>query len=1209
MYLKRMELQGFKSFAAKTMFEFGPGITAVVGPNGSGKSNVAESIRWVLGEQSARNVRARRLEDIIFSGSSQKAAVGMAEVSITMDNSEGWLPVDYAEVVVTRRAFRSGESEYLINRNKVRLRDVMDLFMRARVGQNSYAFMSQGLVDEVLVMRPDDRRRLLEEAADVRILRARLDEARDRLAATRENLERVNLLLDEIGPRLTQLERQATRAIEHGKLARELHDTLRELYTRQWTIAQAALVSARTAFETREQQLDVAQQEAKACEDGLATLSPAVEEREKDLAARRARHRSLSDQVHALEQRLALDKERREGQSRRRVEIETELASLREERSDLQRSITADHERALTVVPEIEDARSLIATRRQELNTLEQEQASLRRRIADSEDIVNRARRGINEADAALKRLSDEEARAQGETSRRASRKREIIDQFLSVRREARDLRDLLWGLDRDINDAEQERIGLSSMVESSRNDLRALENENLALETNLNQLRAREDLLRRLQNAQEGVDAGARFLLGDENTSDSVTEGLIGLVRDIVRVPPGLERAIEAGLAENLQALVFENLPVALAALEMLEQREQGRALVYPIDLIKPAPPLNILREKGVIGVAARLVRCENRFRPLVDALLGRVIVVESVAFAQQVLKRGLGSVVTMDGYHLRVNGSISGGVAKAASESFSRQRELDELPEQIANLASHVETMGYRLLRERESLEGSSRALSQVEPALQKLRDERNRRQNALSGLTGRQIVIRSEVRTLRQELRRGDQDTDWRGRRARFVQERERLEAEVKEADAALARDRQALQAVAGHRNRAIEAVSEAAAAQADLEGEARSLTRQVEMVQASLQRVEQRIKGREDSLKAIDAELRELGQRDDGEAVGLEAQREELDTLTRDLEPAEGELAHLAARERTMRDQLATARTRLLEAERHFLETDSALKLRGEELEALRELILAEGFQIQGSGIAAAPAPAPAPQPEEQVAEQTGLPPIRGAADVDVETLRARVTSLRNRIRQLGPVNEQAQADYGESKERFDFLKGQVDDLQGSEQTLLVAIDELEGNIRERLTETFIQVDAQFRKNFESFFNGGNAKLVLTNVDDMANTGIDISAQPPGKRVNTLAMLSGGERTLTSLALLMALLEANPSPVCVLDEVDAALDETNVGRFVEGIKTMAQRTQFIIVTHNPRTVEAADAIYGVSMGADSTSRILSVKLSDPPPQSNS
>jgi chromosome segregation protein len=259
--------------------------------------------------------------------------------------------------------------------------------------------------------------------------------------------------------------------------------------------------------------------------------------------------------------------------------------------------------------------------------------------------------------------------------------------------------------------------------------------------------------------------------------------------------------------------------------------------------------------------------------------------------------------------------------------------------------------------------------------------------------------------------------------------------------------------------------------------------------------------------------------------------------------------------------------------------------------------------AEGFLVDNDHVVPAYDVAAPARPPVEHAEQTGLPPIRGAAEVDVDTLRQRVTSLRNRIRQLGPVNEQAQHDYGESKERYDFLNAQVADLQGSEATLLDAIGDLETNIRERLTETFALVDAQFTKNFESFFNGGVAKLTLTNADDMANTGIDISAQPPGKRVSTLAMLSGGERTLTSLALLMALLEANPSPICVLDEVDAALDEHNVTRFVEGIKTMAQRTQFVIVTHNPRTVEAADSIYGVSMGSDNTSKVLSLRLDDP------
>jgi chromosome segregation protein len=1183
MYLKKLELQGFKSFAAKTSFEFGPGITAIVGPNGSGKSNVAESIRWVLGEQSARNVRARRLEDIIFTGSSQKAAVGMAEVAITMDNSEGWLPVDYSEVVVSRRAYRSGESEYLINRSKVRLRDVMDLFLRAQVGQNSYAFMGQGLVDEVLVMRPEERRRLLEEAADVRLLRTRLDEARDRLAATRENLDRVNLLIEEIAPRLAQLERQASRAAEHGKLARELQETLQALYSRQWLAAQAALTAASEALAARQADLEASQQQADGADAALTSLGSELETLREALSERRVRHRDLSDEVHALEQRLLLENERRENQLRRRAELLAEIESLKEERTDLQHSAESEQERSLAIVPEIEDAKGLIATRRQELNALEQEQGSLRRRIADSEDVVNRAKRGIAEAEATLKRMADDEARSRGELDKQSAQKRDLVEQILSTRREFTVLREQLAVVQRDLDDAEQERIGLNAMVESSRNDLRALENEGLQIDSRLRQLEAREELLRRLQNAQEGVDDGVRFLLGEGDAQSQLVEGLVGLVRDIVRVPPGLERAIEAALAENLQALVFENTNMALAALDMLEQREQGRALLYPLDALRSAPPININREKGVVGVAARLVRCENQFRPLVDALLGRVIVVEGVRLAREMLRRGLGSVVTTDGYLLRPNGAMSGGISRAAAESFTRQRELDDLPGQIAAAASRKEEAEYRVMREREALEGATAALSLVEPALQKSRDERQRIQQAIVENRGRLILLRTEARALRRELRNVDGAGDSPGRKVRLAREIEAFEAELQKAEDILRRDRQAMTALTTRRNRAIDAVSEAVAAHANLEGEARSLSRQLEVLQASVARLDARLKDREDTIKAIDREAGGLAKRDDAEAQGLAAKAQELAALAAELEPAEAGLVKLASREREMQHELATARTKLLDAERRYLEAEAAATLRGEELEVLRESVSAEGFDTEGMS------------PEHNRTPDAG-------AEVDVDELRQRVTSLRNKIRSLGPVNEQAQTDYGESKERHDFLRAQVDDLTGSEHTLLGGIDELETNIRERLTETFAVVDASFSKNFESFFGGGVAKLVLTQADDMASTGIDISAQPPGKRVNSLAMLSGGERTLTALALLMALLEANPSPMCVLDEVDAALDETNVGRFVDAIKTLGERTQFIIITHNPRTIEAADAIYGVSMGSDSTSQVLSVKLAD-------
>jgi chromosome segregation protein len=1199
MYLKRLDLQGFKSFHARTVFEFGPGMTAVVGPNGSGKSNVAESIRWVLGEPASRSLRARRLEDIIFSGSSQKSAVGMAEVSITLDNTESWLPVDYSEVVVTRRAYRNGESEYLINKNRVRLRDVLDLFMKAQVGQNSYAFMGQGLVEEVLLMRPEERRRLLEEAADVRLLRTRLDEARDRLSATRENLERVDLLLDEIGPRLQQLERQAARAADHERLARELSKALQALFGQLLLDAQEAITAARAAFDQRHQELTVAQGESKACEEGLLALSSAVEEREKEISSRRTRLREVSDRVHTLEQRLGFDRERIEAQSARRKEIEDELQTLKGDRADHQRAIEAGRQRDLALRPEIEEAKGLIETRRQELNALEQEHLGLRRRVSEAEDRIERSKRLAAEADAALARLGEDEARVQNEAIRRASQKRELIAQLSAYARDFEATRQRLRTAERELRDAEHERAGLLTMVDSSRTGVLSLETQLVELNGRLAQVKSRHEMLRRMQSSQEGVEGGIRLLLGEDETGQltrHAAEGLLGLVRDIVRVPPGLEQAIEAALAENVNALVFENLPTALAAIEVLEQREAGRVLTYPLDTLRPTPPVNLMREKGVVGVAARLVRCENRFRSLIDTLLGRVIVVESFPLAQQVLRRGMGSVVTLQGILLRPGGSVTGGVSRAAREVFQRQRELDEIPEDIQALESRAAEVEQRLARERETFSGSSAALAQAEPRCQGLRDEVARLQASLMEARGRLILLRGEARSLWTEVRRNDgTQTNWRQRRDQVRTERDQHEATAAQALESLERDRQALGVLVGRRSGAVDALSEAAAAHADLEGEAKSLRRQAEMLQTNLARTEAQIKTREESLKTIEGEVQRLVAGIETQTAELGQARDDLAALTAEMEPAEGELSHLVGREKSMREQLATARSRLLAAERAHLEAEANLKLRTEELAALRSQVAAEGIDLE-SGES---------NVQSGFFQQGELPPMRGGAHADAAELRERIADLRRQIRSMGPVNEQAAADYDESRERYDFLKGQVDDLQGSEKTLLSAIEELEGNIRERLKATFAVVDKEFQRYFEMFFDGGKARLTLTLPEDVTNTGLDIMAQPPGKRLNTLAMLSGGERALTALALLLALLEAHPSPICVLDEVDAALDETNVGRFVDAIRALAKKTQFIIVTHNPRTVEAADVIYGISMGPDSTSKVLSLRLSDATP----
>jgi chromosome segregation protein len=1191
-YLKRLELQGFKSFQTQTAFEFGPGITAVVGPNGSGKSNVAESVRWVLGEQGSRTMRTRRLEDVIFSGSSQKAAVGMADVSMTLDNAEGWLPIDYSEVVVSRRAYRNGDSEYLINKSKVRLRDVVDLFLRAQVGQNSYAFMGQGLVEEVLLMRPEERRRLLEEAADVRLLRTRLDEARDRLAGTRQNLDRVTLLIDEIRPRLRQLERQATRAAEHGRLAGELAQTLRELYGQLWQHGQDALAASRAALDQKQEARSKALEEARACEEGLTALGAAFEEAERDLADRRAKHRDLSDRVHGIERRTTLDHERIEAQARRKTEVGTELQSLRDEGSELQASLDQARLREAGIRPEIEAARALIGARRQELTALEQEHAALRRRLTEAETHSERCLRGREEAESGLARLADEENRRLGEGARNANRKRDLIEHLKQFGRDHLGHLERSRAFDGEIAEADETRRQLAAKLESARSTEQELTREQMRLENSLEQLRAREGMLRTLESEQD-VDGGVRFLLGWEGGREGAVKGLLGLVREIIGVPLGMERAIEAALAENARALVFEDFRAALAAVRLLEEHQAGRIVAYPLDSLEAPLPVRPLRQKGVIGVASLLVACEGRFQPLVDTLLGNVVVVESPEVARELSRKGLYTVVTTEGLLLQPSGAVAGGASSASVESAARRQELEQLAEQASGAEGRLKQVRQRLGRAQASLEKSSEELEGASTSLQDLRDARSRTQNALLEGRGRLIMLRGEARSLWADLRRGGED--WDARRTELSEARDNFEVQFKQASEVLEQTRTEFNRFDSQRETAVNAVSEAAAAHANLEGEARSLAGQVEVYESGLARSRQRLNRREATLAEIEKEIASLEERSGG-GPGLSEAREELVSLASELEPATRELAHLEARVRGMREQLTDSRNALLEAERALLEAEADVKLRGDEIDALRETVLGEGFRIELGAVAFEDR---GPQPVEREDQQHS---VSDAAEVDTDALRTRVVELRRDIRALGPVNEQAHADYSESKERFDFLQGQVDDLQGSEQTLLTGIDELESNIRERLQTTFAVVEKEFQRYFESFFNGGSAHLSLTVPEDFANTGIDIVAQPPGKRVSQLSMLSGGERTLTALALLMSLLEAHPSPICVLDEVDAALDETNVGRFVDALRALVEKTQFIIITHNPRTIEAADAIYGVSMGSDSTSRILSLRLDE-------
>ncbi len=1216
MYLKRLELLGFKSFAARTVFEFGAGVTAVVGPNGTGKTNVAEALRWVLGEQSGRSLRARRLEDVIFAGSSQRAPVGMAEVSITLDNSDGWLPIDFSEVVVTRRAYRDGESEYLINRSRVRLKDVVDLFLRGQVGQNSYAFMGQGLVESVLSLRPEERRGLVEEAADVRRHRLKLEEAHSKLTATHENLQRVNLLVRELGPRLAQLERQAARAATHTQLTQDLAQTLQAWYEHQWRDAQELLAAARAVCDQRQEEVQGARTQVSACEEGLRALEAALDERRRDISAREEAVSTLGERQRHIEQTIALDSERRSALAIRREELDVELREVEQERAGLASEAEEAAGRLAALEGELREHGSVLAARESEREAAESELSAARDEALAAERRAVRAATVLQEAEARLDRLQ-----AGGElpsrSEERETRRRALLAELAALGQRFRQARseERAAGMEAEtiVGDVE----ALRRRLEEDQRALGTAQERLRPMAVRREQLEARLNALKAAQEQQFGFDAAIRAVLAaggllgaDEGVASEPTlEGIVGLVGRLLRVPPGLERAIEAALAENIQAIVAERQEDALAAVDLLAQREVGRATVYPLETLREVHSLSLLKEKGIVGVASELVRCDRRYRPLIDTLLGRIIVVDSLEMAHRVLKRGLGSVVTLDGVLLRPVGSVSGGTSARAQEALVLGRDLQEIPQELADLDATRQDLELQAATLESSRSEAEAALAGRTRRHQAAETRQIEAQRALAAVRGELSQLRGEARWLHEDARR-EQALRVAAERERLELEaqRERLAGEAATARAEVERSREAAQQAATRHQALVEAALRAGREVSALAGQQEALLRRRDADAAALRRLESQIEGRRALAARLEKEHSSAQERLRQGERERDIGAQELATLQQDLEPARQERAQLESRERSLRTELASGQQRLLAAERALMEAESDVRLRSEEAEAIRQSIEAEGLVPTDSGQVMMGDLEDESVPAWLTSREDGpdeLPPIRGGAQVEPGVLKERIADLRRQLRSLGPVNAQAEVDYGESKERYDFLRAQVGDLEEAETSLRAAIDELQALIKKRFQSTFKQVNKEFQRYFTTFFGGGSAELVATRPHDDGGAGVEIVAQPPGKRLGSMALMSGGERALTAVALLFALLQANPSPFCVLDEVDAMLDEANVGRFADELRRLSERTQFVIITHNRRTIETADSIYGVSMGGDSISRVLSLRLSDVSP----
>ncbi len=1183
MYLKRLEIQGFKTFASRTVFEFQPGITAVVGPNGSGKSNLADAVRWVLGEQSMSALRCKQAGELLFAGGGRRPPAGLAEVALTIDNSDRLLPLDFDEVTITRRVTRTGENEYFINRARVRLRD---LLAAVEPLGGSYTIINQGLVDAALTLRPADRRRLFEDAAEIGGFELRKTEALRRLRESEMNLQRVADLLAELEPRLRTLRRQAGQARQYREWQTELHHLLAHWHHAQWREAQALAQQAQTLAQQADD--EVARRRAIHAETAAAvqTKRAALRERREALSALHHQAAVLHQQAETLQRDLAIEHERLAAAAQRSEEMERHLMTLAEQYQ------AALHERDRVVAmltqlaQEIATIQDELARADHERGVDEQARAALAAELQAAQERALQAARAEATVVSQIEQLSTQQARLRTELERLATALTQATGATDTARIAVTDAQTALVH-------AEQMYQEISAAVQAVRQELdrlraarTAIDEQRATCRHTVAEREARLEALTRLARSHAGAFAGVKAALewAERNGRTGFT-----LVQQIIRVPPPLETAIEVALGARLQHIVVEQWRDAEDAIAELRRSGVGRATFLPLDTLR-RPQHDGRRptfSTNVIGIAAELVEYDPRYAVVVEQLLGRTLVVADLAIARSELRHlppGW-TIVTLAGDQVQSGGAVTGGAPTRESGVLRRERELRELPTLVAEARAQLAAIDEQRAVIEAELQAVTHRLRQAEQAE---RDAHRRRETARNVLDqaqhrARQVeqeqqwVITQQERLLNELNALTEQITALQARQATLRDERAAAEAAL-----AVVRERYEQHILAGR------TVQERLANQRAALTAARS---RQQMLTELRNRHEQTIAGIEQQQRELEAALQALqterAQRETTYATGLARQQHvlaELNSLRAQIDPAETELKTAEAELAELEAAESRATAELLAAEADHSRFVREAQRAADRLETLFERAVADGVDLTKP-----PPASPAPPTD-------GLP--------------AAIEALRARIVRLGVVNPLALEEYEEAAKRHTFLTAQADDLRAASATLHQLIAELDGAMNHRFQLTFQAIAAEFSATFQELFGGGSARLELIDADDTGDEGngkrttlgVEIIARPPGKRPQNIALLSGGERTLTAVALLFAILKVNPSPFCILDETDAALDESNVGRFRTMLQRLTDRTQFIVITHNRGTIEVADTLYGVSMGDDGTSRVVSLRVEE-------
>lgn len=1179
MYLKSIEIQGFKSFANKIVFEFHNGITGIVGPNGSGKSNVADAVRWVLGEQKVKQLRSSSMQDVIFSGTETRKPQGFASVAITLDNSDHQLAIDYDQVTVSRRVYRSGESEYMINGSACRLKDINELFYDTGIGKEGYSIIGQGQIDKILSGKPEERRELFDEAAGIVKFKRRKAIAQKKLEDEKQNLVRVTDILTELEKQVGPLAKQSEAAKEYLRLKEELkkHDVNQFLLETEGTRSQLNEVAEKTEIVSRDledtrQSSEHIREEYEALDARLAGLEAAANEARTALGEANMQRSSLEGRINVLNEQINTEKMNAEHIGKRIGAIHSEIADRRaqssvyeEERNGIAAQVKAAFER-------LSEAEEALKQKDEEIRRLEEgiesgkgsiidtlnEKAALNARQQRYETMLEQVNVRRSEVCQKLLKYKSDESEQDGrldELNRQAdeieARLKELADAQAAAETKAEELEQEVRRLNKKLNDRQQEYHTSYTKLESLKN----------------------------IAERYEGYGGSIRRVM---EVRDRV-HGIHGVVADLITVPKKYEIAVETALGGSIQNIVTDSEQTAKQLIEYLKKNRYGRATFLPLTSIGNRNTFNqdrALKEPGVLGLANSLVETDSQYEGLMRYLLGRVVVVDTIDNAIALAKKFQYSlrIVTLEGELLSAGGSMTGGAFKNTSNLLGRKREIEELEGACTRALTDVDRIERDLVMN-EALLAESREESE---SFKAKKQEAYLQQNTVRMSISRTEDKKEEIRESYGDLERENGQLEEQIRE--IGKSRKELEAEIAGLEDQNREISSGLEASQSRLEETKAAREEAARALSAVQLEASGLKQKDDFEQENIRRVKEEIRHLEEELSGLSVGT------DDSNLV-IEEKLAEIASLKEEIEQASAAAAGLenVIKERTaQREEESRKQKELFQKREEFSDRMNRLDKDLFRLQSQKEK-LEERMEASVNYM----------WDEYELTYSAALE-LRSGEEMALPEIRRYIAALKDEIRKLGNVNVNAIEDYKEVSERYEFMKTQHDDLVTAEETLLKIIDELDTGMRKQFEEKFREIRTEFDKVFKELFGGGRGTLELVEDEDILEAGIQIISQPPGKKLQNMMQLSGGEKALTAIALLFAIQNLKPSPFCLLDEIEAALDDSNVDRYAKYLHKLTKYTQFIVITHRHGTMVAADRLYGITMQEKGVSTLVSVNL---------